>query len=313
MTYNEFQTNLVSHLNKFTSPGVSVRIQLIRKNNAVDKIGLVLHDENEPNEMVSPIVYPDQLYEAYQSGTPMEELTELAWKVLHVPLPPEIGFKILEDKDYILGHAVLRLVGKQMNEERLKDAFFREFLDFAITIGILVRDGRDSYGMVMLTREAFESLEMNEAELLQKAADNSAAFFGDQLLDMNRMLHMPGENAEIDPEHLKKKDHAQYILTNRKHYYGAGAMLYTDKLRKLAVNLDRNLLILPSSIHEIVVIPESGMEDISYLQSLVRNVNQGEMCREEILTDSVYRYSLEKNSIELAEPGNVPHFSTAAQ
>ena len=299
MNYSEFQTLLITRLNSFTSPGISVQIQMFRKNNATDRIGLVLFDEHEPDQMLSPIVYPDQLYQSYLAGASMEEITECAWKILHFPTPTEV-IDILENKDYILEHAVLRLIGKERNEEYLKDVLFREFLDFAVVIGILVRDGEDSYALTVLQRETFDGLEITEEELFQRAAANSAAFFGDQMLDMSMMLRFPGESAEIDPEHLECTDYTQYILTNRRHFYGASALLYTDKLRKLSESLNRDLLILPSSIHELILLPEYGTEDTASLQLMVKNVNQCEVSEDEILTDHVYRYSRERKCIEFA-------------
>ena len=301
MNYSDFQTNLVTHLNALTSPGVCVQVQLIKKNNTADRIGLVLYDEHEPEQMVSPIVYPDELYRDYLKGTPMEDLLENAWQMLHFAPPRELDLHVIENRDYVLNHAVLRLVGKQRNEVLLKEAFFREFLDFAVTIGLLMLYGEKSCAVALMPREAFELLEITEDELCQHALENTRGFFGDQMLDMNIMLHHPGKDAEIDPKHLEYQDHGQYVLTNRRHYYGATALLYSDKLRQLSESLKKDLLILPSSIHELVLFPESGQEDLEYLRSLVQNVNQSEIPDEEILTDNVYRYSRARNRVELAE------------
>ena len=300
MNYSEFQTLLINRLNTFTSPGISVQIQLIEKNNAVDRIGLVLHDEHEPVRKAAPIVYPALLYRSYLAGASMEEIADCAWKILHYPTPAEADGRILEDKDYVLEHAVLRMVGKERNEEVLKDVLFRKFLDFAVTIGIYIRDGEDSCAITVLSREMFDMLDITEEELFQRAEANSVSFFGDQMLDISMMLHFPGEDPEIDPEHLARTDYTQYILTNRYHFYGAGTLLYTDKLRKLSESLNKDLLILPSSIHELILVPDDGTENAARFQMMVENVNRSELRKEEILTDHVYRYSRERKCVEYA-------------
>lgn len=300
MNFSVFQTNLIKNLNALTSPGISVQLQLIKKNNTTDRVGLVLFDEHEREQMISPIAYPDDLYQMFLSGSSMEEVTDFAWQILHTPAPPEMDFRIFEDREYILKHAVLRLVGRQRNEECLKDACFREFLDFAVTIGILIRDGERSYAMAVLTRGLFDTLGITENELFRRAAENSAAYFGDSMKDMNLLMHKPGKDAEVDPEHLTPSENGRYILTNRGGFYGATVLMYSQKLRQLAESLKRDLLILPVSIHEVILLPETGEEDVESIRAFVADVNRSEIPREYILTDNVYRYSRERDCIEFA-------------
>ena len=73
-------------------------------------------------------------------------------------------------------------------------------------------------------------------------------------------------------------------------------MLYTRLLKKLADSLATDLYILPSSVHELIITPGDG-ENETFLKQLVREVNELEVSREEVLSDSVYRYLRKEGKI----------------
>ena len=57
---------------------------------------------------------------------------------------------------------------------------------------------------------------------------------------------------------------------------------------------------MPSSIHEYLIIPESGIEgNISYLLEMVRSVNRSVLTEDMVLSDSVYHYCLKSNNLSM--------------
>ena len=79
------------------------------------------------------------------------------------------------------------------------------------------------------------------------------------------------------------------VLSNQKNFFGASVILYSEQLRKVSEELGQDLYILPSSVHEVILLPEAG-QDPDALRATVKRVNETEVRREEVLTDSVYRY-----------------------
>ena len=98
-----------------------------------------------------------------------------------------------------------------------------------------------------------------------------------------------GESA-IDPMML--------ILTNQYKIYGATTMLYPGILKKISDKLDSDLVLIPSSIHEFLVLPRTIHDDIPTLNSFINEVNSTEVTDEEILSDHVYIYSRKKQAVE---------------
>ena len=91
-----------------------------------------------------------------------------------------------------------------------------------------------------------------------------------------------------------------YVCTNTMKLNGAGTILYTGLLQEFADRVGSDVFILPSSIHEMILIPANEYCDVDYLKDMVRTVNATEVAPEEILSDNVYYYNRLTDRVELA-------------
>ena len=89
-----------------------------------------------------------------------------------------------------------------------------------------------------------------------------------------------------------------YVLTNKAKINGASAMLYSDKIRELADSLQSDLIILPSSVHEVLLLPDDHKQKYDFYRQMVEEVNTTQVEPEEVLSYSLYRYSRDKAEIE---------------
>ena len=74
-------------------------------------------------------------------------------------------------------------------------------------------------------------------------------------------------------------------------------MLYDGLLCDFARKVGRNFYIIPSSIHEVILIPDTL--DIHYMKAMVKEVNGTEVSPDEVLSDNVYRYDIDTDHIEM--------------
>jgi hypothetical protein len=81
-----------------------------------------------------------------------------------------------------------------------------------------------------------------------------------------------------------------YVMTNRIHHYGASSILDREQLRLFSDRLGSDLYILPSSIHEVILVPVSQMADRDRLRAMVRQINETQVPPQEVLSDEVYSY-----------------------
>lgn len=90
-----------------------------------------------------------------------------------------------------------------------------------------------------------------------------------------------------------------FVLSNKRKINGASIILYNEQLAQLSEKLNDDLLIMPSSIHEVLVVPASSM-NATDLKQMVREVNDTEVSEQEILGYSVYRYNRKTGAVEVA-------------
>ena len=91
-----------------------------------------------------------------------------------------------------------------------------------------------------------------------------------------------------------------YLLTNQRGYNGATAIFYEGVLKEFAERVGKDLIILPSSIHEVLLIPDDGTSSYEMLSALVWEMNRSEVPRRDQLSDHIYRYLREKDCLEIA-------------
>ena len=86
-----------------------------------------------------------------------------------------------------------------------------------------------------------------------------------------------------------------YILSNTCGINGATVVLYEDILKDFAGKIQEDVIILPSSIHEVLLVPNSKVHDIEEMKAMVEHINRTEVSKTDVLSDNVYLYSREKN------------------
>ena len=96
-----------------------------------------------------------------------------------------------------------------------------------------------------------------------------------------------------------------YIMTNKKGLNGFAAVLYPGALKSAADMAGRDLYVLPSSVHEAILIPAGCFTGAHGLSEMVREVNAACVAEEEVVSDSVYFYDRKEGKLSMAEEGKL--------
>ena len=86
-------------------------------------------------------------------------------------------------------------------------------------------------------------------------------------------------------------EECMYVLTNMTSCNGAGAMFCNDLLEKIQIKLDCDFYLLPSSIHEVIILPDEGGYDREELDEMVKTINATEVNSDDRLADHAFYYS----------------------
>lgn len=277
MNYISFSTEILSRVREYLPEGCQAELRKIEKNNGVEYIGIFLRWDKP--EGASPLVYMEPFYHRFQEGELMSLLALELAALLCRPVPDGISARKFLNPEYLRKNIVFRLVNRERNVLLLPEIVYRDFLDLVVTYGIILNSDEVGNGIVMVRKNMAAEWNISEQEMFELAMENSPRIMGDDLKSMAQML---GHAVEPVEDEL-------YVLSNADAFYGASVMLYTRQLRRLAESLRTDLYILPSSVHELIVTPVAGENEV-FLKRLVREVNEAEVSREEVLSDSVYRY-----------------------
>ena len=131
-------------------------------------------------------------------------------------------------------------------------------------------------------------------ELEKQAFSNTSSLLKYSIKPLATLLREHGET------NIPGDDNKQiYVLTNEANFNGAACILYKDLLKKVSIQIESDLYIIPSSVHEVLIIPKVGNITSEELNKMVREVNESDLEREDILSDHVYEYSYKNGCITM--------------
>ncbi len=88
-----------------------------------------------------------------------------------------------------------------------------------------------------------------------------------------------------------------YVLTNSTGINGAACMMYENVLKEFAEMMQSDLIILPSSLHEVLLMLDDGVSEYENLTEMVSHINTTEVPGEDVLSNSIYRYSRQDENV----------------
>lgn len=299
LNYQDFIKELQKTLYYLIPKNVQMEVQPVLKNNALHMDGLVLHQEGRT---MSPNFCLQEYYQQYITGETVSRLAEhirVCWEnmeevsQLHIP---DMTFEGC--REYI----VYRLVNTERNQELLEEIPYIPFLDLAVIFYYLVSQNQEGIGSIRINNDMMEQWGVNTQILMEQASRNTPRLFPLRCNPLGRLLeHMIFHSDWEILDFQGPPSEEPYILTNSNGINGAAVWLYPQLLEQLSDYFDQSIYILPSSIHELVILPDSGQICESDMLHMVAQVNQECVLPEEFLSGNIYYYDREKRAVCMIE------------
>lgn len=307
MTRENFITRLMKEMHMLR-PEYPVRLTTVTKN-GVDHEALVYDmsaaESDGQDYEVSPCIYINPLYQAYLDGVKFYVIADRLRRMVFAK-PPAINFP-LDMYDQMKDNLMIRVQGIDYGGASVLSLPHTRVEDLVITYHVFIRDA-DSEGFYVATinDSLFSELGVTMEQLHDDAVASSARSFPPQRMSLNdvaassmlEFLNANGESEEAISEALYEFDRnhvPMYILTNKQCTKGAAVMFYRDELRKQALELGASsLLIIPSSLDEVILIPDA-LTEADHFRQVVRDVNLKEVEPEDRLSNSIYGYTLDND------------------
>lgn len=288
-----------------------VSIQHVIKNNGIILDAVSIYQNGE---QISPNIYLKPYYDSYQMGKPLDFiLAEIICQYRKEREETNIKYIDLDVYDRVKDKLILRIVNYDRNREMLKECPHKRFLDLAIVFRYIVSDDMLGIASIQITDREFSGWDIGLDELYNIALFNTMQNYPWQMDPLTKIVFdcfedRLGESlsADIyeDIKHMKNEMTGVnlFILSNNQKVFGAACILYDNVIRNFARVQDSNIYIMPSSVHEVMLIPEDDNTDPEFLHELLSDANRTSVGLIDLLSDNLYYYDLEKDRIELYYP-----------
>ena len=182
------------------------------------------------------------------------------------------------------------LVSAQENEELKEKYLCKEYLDFLVLYMVRITDV--GFGSIKITKQMLDLWGTCEDEVYFQALINMKTD-GYQIRGFSSVIK------ETYPDMVEKETEESdfmYVFTNQEKYFGAAGIFFCAEMFREVVGR-KNFYILPSSVHELILIKDNGGYDMETLSAMVKNVNEGQVTANERLSDHAYYYDWKKNKV----------------
>lgn len=324
MTYEKFVDYVRDRIEKLLNSDNIVKIHKVLKNNDVELDALTVLNKASN---VSPTIYLNKYYEDYMKGYELDYIIQEIYD-LYEEHSKQLNFNINVFKDYskICNRIAFKLINTKSNEKLLNDIPSVPFLDLSIVFYCLLDNDYLGNATALIHNIHMDMWNVSVKELYKQAKENTPALLGCELKSMNDMIkemliydlqetiyekddrydkncNMPGP--EVVAEGImkdivdEKNPVSMYVLTNKIRTNGAVCMIYDNVLKNFAKEMKKDLFILPSSVHEVILVPVADGITREELENMVKEVNDNELDEIDILSDHIYYYSLSDEKITM--------------
>lgn len=282
MEYETFKQIAAIRIKEFLPPvfrTFEIQFLQVQKTNQVKEAMILAPAESDYYGAI-PNIYLEDMYERLETSGDLEEVLEqMAAIVLYFTgMPaPDVEHTDLEN---MTDRIAATLVNADRNKKMLETAPHINFLDLAVVYRFIIkREDGEGYLTSLITNDIAESLELSPEDLWQLAEKNRSSLMPVKILSLAEQLS---------------------VLTNEGYLYGASGLLCGDVLQELASKMNGDLYLVPSSIHEIMVMPAES-SDFHELLRILDEGNRLYTSENEFLSDKVYWYEKKTGKITVMD------------
>lgn len=274
------QAALAVSLNK------KVHLKETLKPNNVRRYGIVIV-ESENN--LSPIIYLEKLFNDFQNGIDMDLVMNIIIDTYQRDKPKKpVNMEWVTHFDQARDTVFYFLINYDINQELLSQIPHFKYLDLAVVFGMKSGLG-DAPGTITIFNTHLDIWGITAEDLFPIAEANTPLLYPPQISCMSDFI--VGEPCPGHPGQM-------YVLTNTYHTYGSAAIRYKDTLKDFSLLMGSDVLLLPDSIHHMVLIPLKEGENPESYRDMVRSANERFTDISHFLSNNVYLYKRDTGEIE---------------
>lgn len=287
--YETFKESATDLIKEALGLGYQIISQIVKKNNGQELDALIIREEGSN---IAPTIYVQNLYQEYQHGEEMEDIINRAVSVVNFK-KPEIPLFNRETAEQNLYAVVCNYAA---NKEMLKDMPHRQFLDLAVYPKFRVASGEFGQAAIKVNNALLEQMKLTKDEALNIAIKNTEQ----EGFELKPIMEVLREKMDIPDEMFPTDTLRLYVVSTPKNMDGSAVLASKNELAKAVEKIGEDCFILPSSIHEVLLLPVSHARSVDEMEAVVREVNENELKPEEILSNTVYHFGAKTKKLTMA-------------
>ena len=283
---------------------MTLSVKQITKNNGVVLHGITV---SKDGMNISPNIYMDGLYAAYEEGETFRAVMDKVRRIYKESKPEaSVDMSFFLEYEKMKEKVVFKAVGYARNKELLRQIPHILFLDMALVFYCHVPQKELDSATILVYNSHLKMWGVTKERLYWDAQKNTPRILPARILSMEEMMKEIcsvdeiGEGTMEDMEQTAEgnapdsgfgKGGRMFVLGNEKKLFGAAAMFYRDTIEEFSDEMGKSIFILPSSVHEVILVPDDGLQEPEELWKMVCEINETQVEPEDVLTDSVYYFS----------------------
>lgn len=291
MNFNEFTEKLMVDMKKrFRDHDIQVK--------TVDKLqGQTYHGMivQESGQDIQVVINLDQAYEQLQNGysyrTILGNIDFSVWKQSEER--PDFDAELLEHYEKMVDNLIMQVIPIAGNEGLLSKTPHRVTGDIATVYRFLIEKDLERVATVLITQELLEKYHVSPEQLHQDALEYAPKNDKPIIRSMAEMI--------MEATGISVPDNNDLVVaTVESHTNGAAVINYPGFLEDAAKMLEGDFYVLPSSIHEVLLMKDDGSHDVQALNEMVTSINENEVDIADRLSNNAYHYDSKEKILELA-------------
>lgn len=315
MVYETFLETIKQSLKERLGSEFTLSIQSITKNNGLSLEGLSIE---RIGEKVAPTIYLNHFYKFHQEGIPIDEIiNDILLLYQANKLPDEVHINDLTSPEHIKSRVIYRLINESANQALLSKIPHISYpaLDLCLVFCISVHETKDNLLTALIHNSHLKTWNLSCEDLEQAAKNNTPRLFPARIRSLSEVIKdiaLKASQDDMSEDDLldffdtEPLSPPMFVLANHTGINGATCMFYEGILKDFAACTDSDLIILPSSIHEVLIIPNSKNVSIDELAETVFAINQEEVPEEDRLSNHIYFYSRSTDQLSVAFTSSAP-------
>lgn len=289
MEYKDFLCATIFRLTKFFGDKADIDIYESLKNNGSIRKGIII---KEKDNNIGPVIYMDEFYERFNKGVPLEIITNDVIRFYNKIICPYnwkcdeiMNFECIKDK------LAVKLINYTKNKEYLKSYPNIRYLDLSVIFYVVLEIKKEGIATVVISYDQMDKWGISKRELFDLAVKNSCRILPAKFSSMQDTLkELMYDNEEDISGEITGEEDVMYVLTNDYKNCGAACIIYNGVLDMIGDILKRNFFIIPSSIHEVIIVPATENVNPMKLDEIINDINGTLVPEEEFLGNHCYIY-----------------------